>query len=68
MSTMSLIFVVFLGFIQMIWGHIGDYHCFTKIEKIARGFVWGSLDSNKKMSLVNWGDCYQPLSNGSLGL
>ncbi|KAA3471164.1 Retrovirus-related Pol polyprotein LINE-1 [Gossypium australe] len=32
-----------------------SYGICTKIKKIARGFVWGSSDSNNKISLVNWG-------------
>lgn len=39
-----------------------------EIEKITRAFIWGCTSSNKKVPLVKWKDCCQPLANGGIGL
>lgn len=40
----------------------------NKIEKMARGFLWGSLANIRKPSLVGWTECCKPIASGGLGL
>lgn len=39
-----------------------------EIEKMARGFLWGSSSSGRKPALVKWTDCCKPIVNGGLGI
>ncbi|KAH1055840.1 hypothetical protein J1N35_033905 [Gossypium stocksii] len=41
---------------------------FAEIEKLARGFLWGSTSSVQKPSLVSWEDCCKPQAYGGLVL
>ncbi|KAL1066980.1 hypothetical protein V6Z11_D12G099200 [Gossypium hirsutum] len=38
-----------------------------KIEQIIRSFVWGTTRDAKKVHLVNWDTCCQPMNYGGLG-
>ncbi|GMI99700.1 hypothetical protein HRI_003639300 [Hibiscus trionum] len=40
----------------------------ANIDKLVRGFIWGSSASAKKISLVNWEVLTQPLRCGGLGV
>lgn len=41
---------------------------FNEIEKIARNFIWSSSLFERKLTLVSWKDCYQPIEKGGLGI
>lgn len=41
---------------------------YNEIEKMARMFLWGSTDTARKSSLVNWQICCSPIDSGGLGL
>lgn len=42
--------------------------CCAKIEKIIRGFIWGSDSTSRKPSLVNWDDMCRPKHQGGCGV
>ncbi|KAK8475930.1 hypothetical protein V6N12_056671 [Hibiscus sabdariffa] len=40
----------------------------SEIDKIVRGFIWGSSMETRKISLVNWFAISQPRNRGGLGI
>ncbi|KAK8556750.1 hypothetical protein V6N12_003145 [Hibiscus sabdariffa] len=40
----------------------------NEIDKLIRGFIWGSSCSSRKISLVNWSTIAQPCNRGGLGI
>ncbi|GLT61795.1 hypothetical protein SLA2020_344770 [Shorea laevis] len=39
-----------------------------EIDRISRNFIWGSMDGQKKLHLINWETICQPRKQGGLGL
>ncbi|KAL4379818.1 hypothetical protein GQ457_02G032950 [Hibiscus cannabinus] len=39
----------------------------TEIEKLIRGYIWGSSESHRGISLVRWEDVQSPMAVGDLG-
>ena len=39
-----------------------------QLDKIARSFIWGSSEGNRKQHLVSWGKICKPKSEGGLGI
>lgn len=42
--------------------------CCSKIEKLIRGFIWGSDTTTRKPSLVNWNEMCLPKNQGGCGI
>ncbi|KAL4273826.1 hypothetical protein GQ457_13G020550 [Hibiscus cannabinus] len=40
----------------------------SEIDKIVRGFIWGSSAASRKIYLVNWSSIAQPRARGGLGI
>ncbi|GLT63634.1 hypothetical protein SLA2020_361840 [Shorea laevis] len=39
-----------------------------EIDRISRNFLWGSIDDQRKIHLVDWDTIYKPKTHGGLGL
>ncbi|KAH1107919.1 hypothetical protein J1N35_011687 [Gossypium stocksii] len=39
-----------------------------EIEKLAKGFIWGSTTLGRRSALINWQDVCLPVDNGGLGI